>query len=129
MGIGRSLRHGVKKVTKAVGHISNPVALTKSATTTVRRALHGDLKGALGEALNYTNKSLVDLNGGHNPAGAETERSPTPGFRDEERGAFSGRIRRVVRQGMQGIVGKMLLGQGVDFDRLRLGKDQELGEK
>ena len=132
MGFGRSLRHAFKKATKAVGHALDPVALTKSATTTARRALHGDFKGALGEALNYTQKAMIDFNGRHNNRSAMLAAIPAfvakmkPG---EVGGDAADRARRIVRQGAQNSGGAMLLGQGVDFDRLRLDRDQELGEK
>lgn len=128
MGLGKSFRHAIKKVTKVVGHSLNPVALTKSANTTVRRALHGDLKGALGEFLNYNQKATIDFNGRHDiqsamPAAMARMKSGEVG--DDA----AARARRITRQGAQNSGSTMLLGQGVDFDRLRLDRDQELGEK
>ena len=132
MGFGRSLRHAFKKATKAVGHVLDPVALTKSATTTVRRALHGDFKGALGEALNYTQKVIPDFHGRHDTRSAMPAAMPAAMARmksGEEGDDAAARARRITRQGAQNSGGMMLLGQGVAFDRLRLDRDQELGEK
>ena len=132
MGFGRSLRHAFKKATKVVGHALDPVALTKSASTTVRRALHGDFKGALGEALNYTQKAMIDFNGRHDNQSAMPAAMPAAMARmksGEVGDDADDRTRRIKRQGAQNSGGAMLLGQGVDFDRLRLDRDQELGEK
>lgn len=130
MGFFKSIRHAVKKVMKAVGHSINPVALTKSANTTVRRALHGDWKGALGEALNYTQKSMIDFNGRHDIQSAmPAAMARMARMKSGEEGDAAARARRITRQGAQNSGGTMLLGQGVDFDRLRLDRDQELGEK
>lgn len=132
MGLGRSLKHAVKKVAKAV--TKSVVNTTKMATGLMNPIK--EMKELISNPLKYVSGKISDVlgldalykvpNGMTNGmTNAQTEEKPSAETNDEL--TLQDRARMISRQGGQGSIPLMLLGQDFDADAVNLDKDTELG--
>lgn len=128
MGLFKSIKHAVKKVTKAMttsvvntakitSGLMNPVKETKELIKNPLKYVSGKVSDILGlEKLYSAPKQMTN---------AQTEEQQSASTTEEL--TSQDRARMANRQGFQGTNPTMLLGQGVDFEGLDLGRDEELG--
>ena len=127
MGLGSAIKKAVKKVGRIVKDAG------KVVTSSIKNAIN-PVK-AIKNIADNPMMGLVKLTGMDalikpgNPGTGQVQGYPYNDASLDDKNAPQDRARHLNRQGEAAVQPNLLLGQGIDFEGLRLDRDQELGEK